>query len=295
MPSAAYLMAGPGYFGALGIPLLRGRGFNAQDRAGAPDVAVINEELARQAFAGEDPIGKQIRVRHAGEQAPTAPWDTIIGVAGATRSVRYNQVQWDRYPAMYTSMFQQKFAGKQARFDAETMYFYVQGQAGTDAQIIASAVHKADPNLPVGEVRSTGAIVRELRAQPRLRATLLGSFAFVTLILAGIGVYGVMTQLVEQRRREIGIRMALGAVSANILGLILRRALLLAIAGIAAGLIAIAVLHKILSSFLYDVSPLDPLIFVAVVAILTGIALLASYVPAWRATRIEPTEVLHAE
>ncbi len=295
MPSAAYLMAGPGYFDALGIPLLRGRSFTAQDHSGMPDVTVINEELARLAFPGEDPIGKQIRVHHAGEKAATAPWETIIGVVGATRSVRYNQVQWDRYPAMYTSMFQQKLAGKQARFDAENMYFYVQGQPGTDARIIAAAVHKADPNLPVGEVRSTGAIVRDLRAQPRLRATLLGSFAVITLVLAGIGVYGVMTQLVEQRRREIGIRMALGAMSADILGLVLRRALLLASAGIAMGLIAITALHRILSSFLYDVSPLDPFIFAGVIVILTIIALLASYVPAWRATRIEPTEVLHAE
>jgi predicted permease len=295
MPSAANLAAGPGYFDALGIPLLRGRGFTTEDHAGTPAVAVINEELARQAFAGEDPIGRHIRLRDAGEQEPTEPWATVIGVVEATRSVRYNQVQWDRYPAVYTSMFQQKITDRQSRFDAETMYFYVRGESGTNAKMIAAAVHRADPNLPVGSVRSTGAIVRELRAQPRLRAALLASFAVVTLILAGIGVYGVMTQLVEQRRREIGIRMALGAVSANILGLVLQRALLLAALGIACGLIVIIALHKVLSSFLYSVSPLDPFIFAAVVTVLAVIALIASYVPAWRATRIEPTEVLYAE
>lgn len=295
MPTAALLMAGPGYFDALGIPLLQGRAFNAEDRAGKPEVAMINEELAREAFANENPIGRRIRVRSAGEQTPTEPWRTIVGVVGATRSIRYNQVQWDRYPAIYTSMFQQKLAGKQSRFDAEPMYFYVQGQNGIDARIIASAVHKADPNLPVGEVRSTAAIVSKLRAQPKLRATLLASFALITLVLAAIGVYGAMTQLVEQRRREIGIRMALGAISTNILGLVLRRALLLAFAGIAFGLIAVAALHRTMSSFLYNVSPLDPLIFSAVIGVLTVIAVLASCIPAWRATRIEPTEVLHAE
>jgi len=295
MPSAASLLAGPGYFDALGIPLLHGRAFNPGDRAGAPAVAVINEEFARLAFAGTDPVGRRIRLHHAGEQQATEPWATVIGVVDTTRSVRYNQVLWDHYPAIYTSMFQADETGRQTRFDAEVLYFYIRGRRGLDERTISSAVHMVDPNLPVGTVRSTGEIVEELRAQPRLRARLLTAFAIFTLILAGIGVYGVMTQLVEQRRREIGIRMALGAMGANIVGLVVRRALLMAGIGMAAGLLLAVALSRIMRSFLYGVSPMDPLIFGTVIAILVLIALLSSYVPAQRATHIEPTEALRAE
>jgi predicted permease len=295
MPSAAFLMAGPGYFDALGIPLLRGRSFNAGDRADTPVVAVINEELARQGFAGEDPIGRLIRVRNAGQEEPTEPWAAIVGVVGATRSVRYNQMQWDRYPAIYTSMFQQKNTVRQTRFDSEVMHFYVQSQRGFNARTIAAAIHEVDSNLPVGAARSTGEIVRELRAQPRLRAVLLGIFAVFTMVLAAVGVYGVMAQFVEQRRREIGIRMALGAVGANIAGLILRRTLALAAIGSVTGVAAIGLLSRVLRSFLYDLSPLDPLIFTGVIGLLTAIAIAASYVPARRAVHVEPVEALRAE
>jgi putative ABC transport system permease protein len=295
MPSAAFLNAGPGYFEALGISLLRGRTFTDDDQADKPAVAVINEELARKAFAGTDPIGRHIRLHYAGEKEPSEPWATIVGVVGATRSLRYNQVLWDRYPAVYTSMFQVNQEPRKTRFDAETMYFYIQEHGGIGEQAIAAAVHKVDMNLPVGSVRSTGTIVRELRAQPRLRARLLTGFTVFTLILAGIGVYGVMTQLVEQRRREIGIRMALGAIGTNIVVLVLRRALLVAGVGIMAGVAASLALSRMLSSFLYGVSALDPVIFGAVIAVLIMIAVAGSYVPAMRATRIEPTEALRAE
>jgi putative ABC transport system permease protein len=294
MPTAAFLQAGPGYFGALGIPLLRGRGFNDGDHNDAPPVAVINEELARRAFPGEDPVGRHIRLHYAGEQAPSEPWVTIVGVVATTASVRYNQVLWDRYPAVYTSMFQQKDAGRPRRFDAETFYFYVQG-TGIDERSIAAAVHQADPDLPVGMVRSAGAIVRDLRAQPRIRARLLGAFAAFTLVLAGIGIYGVMTQMVEQRRHEIGIRIALGAAAANIIRLVLRRTLVLAGLGMLCGLLATALLHRVLRSLLYEVSQLSPVIYLVVVGLLTAIAITASLVPARRATHIGPGEALRAE
>lgn len=295
MPKAAFLQAGSGYFGALGVPLLRGREFNQHDQSGAPPVAVINEALAREAFAGKDPVGMHIRVRYPGEQQPTEPWATIIGVAGTTRSVRYNHIQWDSYPAVYTSMFQMDERGRKKRFDSLTIYFYIQERGGIGERAIAAAIHQVDANLPVGAVRSTDGIVRELRAQPRLRARLLAGFAVFTLVLAGIGVYGVMTQSVEQRRREIGIRMALGAVGTNIVALILRRALVLALIGAAAGIAVMAAISRLLQSLLYDVSALNPMILGAVVAILSAIAVVASCVPAWRATRIEPTEALRAE
>lgn len=196
------------------------------------------KEDFRQGSAEECEIG--VRVRNVGEQAPTEPWATVIGVVGATRSIRYNHLRWDRYPAVYGAMFRQKVTSGRTRFDSEMIHIYVRGDQGIDTRLIASAVHQVDPDLPVGEVRSTGAILRELRAQPRLRSRLLAAFAVFTLALAGIGIYGAMTQLVEQRRREIGIRMALGAAGTNILGMVLRRSLLVAGAGIASGLLAAA-------------------------------------------------------
>ncbi|HYX54268.1 MAG TPA: FtsX-like permease family protein, partial [Candidatus Limnocylindrales bacterium] len=293
MPRAAFLRAGPGYFEALGVPLLRGRAFTSNDRANEPAVAVVNEEFAHQFFGAQDPVGQHVRVHYPGEPQPTEPWATIVGVVGATRSIRYDQIQWDRYPAIYTSMFQQQETGKMRRFDAEPFYFYVQGAA--DSRLLSAAVHAADPALPIGEVRSTGQVVSELRAQPRLRARMLGLFAVFTLLLAAIGVYGVMVQFVEQRRREIGIRVALGALHQNIIRLILRRALILAGVGILAGIVGTAALTRVMRSLLYNVSPLDPMIFAAVVGILAAVALLASYLPARRALKIEPTEALKAE
>jgi ABC-type antimicrobial peptide transport system permease subunit len=195
---------------------------------------------------------------------------------------------------MYTSLFQQSDKGAATRFDSLNVYFYVQGHS-IELPLISAAVHSVDANLPVESVRSTSAIVSELRAQPRLRAVLLASFGLLTLVLAAVGVYGVMTQLVEQRRREIGIRMALGAIAANILALVLRRALLLTAAGVAAGIVAAAAVTRLMRGFLYGTSMLDPVTFMAVILMLALVSLLASYLPARRAANIDPAATLRAE
>ena len=160
---------------------------------------------------------------------------------------------------------------------------------------IAASIHAVDPSLAVGEVRTAGDVVTELRAQPRLRAELTASFALLTIFLAAIGVYGVMTQMVEQRRREIGIRMALGAIGANIVTLVLRRTLLLTSLGLVAGMAAAMLLSRVVRSFLYDTSALDPGVFAVAVGVLACVALLASYVPALRAVRIDPNKTLRSE
>jgi putative ABC transport system permease protein len=294
MPQGVAFITDGAYFGALGIPILQGRTFNQQDRANTPRVAVINDEMARQFFAGQNPIGQRIRLRYPAEKAPTEPWVTIVGVAGATRSVRYNQIQWDRYPAMYTCIFQQSDKGAASRFDSLTVYVYLQGHS-IDLPLISAAVHSVDANLPVDSLRSTSTIVNDLRAQPRLRAVLLAGFGLLTLVLAAVGVYGVMTQLVEQRRREIGIRMALGAIATNIMALVLRRALLLTGAGVVAGIVAAAAVTRMMQGFMYGTSVLDPKTFTAVVLMLGLVALLASYLPARRAARIDPAATLRAE
>jgi putative ABC transport system permease protein len=294
MSEAAEFVVGPGYFEALGVPLLRGRAINDHDSKDSPPAAVINDEMARRIFPGEDPIGRYIRIRYIDEKQPREPWVTVVGVVGTTSSVRYNHIDWNRYPAIYISDYQQKDQNASQPFASRTVYFYLQGES-LGATSIAASMHAIDPSLAVGEVRTGDDVVTELRAQPRLRAELTGSFALLTILLAATGVYGVMTQMVEQRRREIGIRMALGAIGANIVTLVLRRTLLLTSLGLIAGMAFATLLSRLVRTFLYGTSALDPTVFAVAVAVLACVALLASYLPAVRAVRIDPSTTLRSE
>jgi predicted permease len=294
MPEAIPFVVGPGYFDALGVPLLRGRAIADRDRQDSPPVAVINDEMARRMFPGEDPIGMYIRIRSLEGKEPSEPWVAIVGVVGTTSSMRYNHIDWNRYPAVYLSDYQQKDQNASQVFASRTVYFYIQG-ATLSATSITSTIHAIDPSLAVGEVRTTEEVVSELRAQPRLRAELTGSFALLTILLAATGVYGVMTQMVEQRRREIGIRMALGAIGANIVALVLRRTLLLTSLGLIAGIAGFILLSRVVRMFLYGTSALDPTVFAGAVVLLACVAFLASYIPAVRAVRIDPSETLRSE
>ena len=294
MPEAVPFEVGPGYFDALGVQLLRGRTIDDRDRQDSPPVAVINDEMARRMFPRGDPIGKYVRIRSTDEKEPREPWVTIVGVVGATSSVRYNHIDWNRYPAMYLSDYQQKDQTVSQPFASRTLYFYFQGR-GLGATSIAASIHAVDPSLAVGDVRTADEVVTELRAQPRLRAELTASFALLTILLAATGVYGVMTQMVEQRRREIGIRMALGAIRADIVTLVLRRTLLLTSLGLIAGMAAALLLSRVVGTFLYATSAFDPGILVGAVAVLACVAVFASFVPALRAVRIDPSKTLRSE
>jgi predicted permease len=294
MPEAVGFEVGPGYFDALGVPLLSGRAIDDRDRQDSPPVAVINDEMARRMFPQGDPIGRYIRIRSTDEKEPMEPWVTIVGVVGATSSVRYNHIDWNRYPAMYVSDYQQKDQNVSQPFASRTLYFYLQGKS-LGAKSIAASIHAVDPSLAVGDVRTAEEVVTELRSQPRLRAELTGSFALLTILLAATGVYGVMTQMVEQRRREIGIRMALGAIRADIVSLVLGRSLLLTATGLIAGMAAALLLSHVMRTFLYGTAAFDPGILAGAVAVLACVALLASFVPARRAVRIDPSTTLRSE
>ena len=296
LPRAATFQVSPGYFDALGIPLLRGRMFDDHDQPGSLPVTVISDQMARTYFAGEEPIGKRIRLRYVDQPTPAEPWLTIVGVVGSTRSVRYNQIAWDKYPAVYTSFFQRPAnASRGPNADNETVFLYVQGGPPLGASMIAAAVHRIDPDLPLGRVRTTEEIVGALRSQPRVRAVLLAGFGGLTLLLAAIGVAGVMGQMVEQRRRDIGVRMALGAMASDIRRMVLRRTLKLAVCGIAAGLLGAAAVARLLRGFLFGMSALDPMTFAAVIVLLCLVALAAGLVPAMRAASINPIETLRME
>jgi len=291
---AATFQVSPGYFDALGVPLLRGRTFNDGDRADSTPVAVISEEMARQYFAGQDAIGKRIRYRYIDQRAPVEPWLTIVGVVGSTRSIRFNNIGWDLYPAVYTSFFQSKDQNLQGA-DAQTLFLYVQGRDRLDGSVVATAAHDLDPDLPLGRLRTTSEIVNTLRSQPRVRAILLASLGFLTLVLATIGVGGVMGQMVEQRRQDIGIRMALGALASDVQRLVLGHAMRLTLAGMFVGLLGAAALANVLRSFLFGVSVLDPATFAVVIVLLPIVALLGAYLPALRAAKLDPMDALRSE
>jgi ABC-type antimicrobial peptide transport system permease subunit len=208
--------------------------------------------------------------------------------------VRYNHIDWNCYPAVYIADYQQKDQNTSEPFASRTLYFYLQGPSLGSASI-ATSIHAVDPNLAVGEVRGADEVVAELRSQPRLRAEMTGSFALLTVLLAATGVYGVMTQMVEQRRREIGIRIALGAIGQNIVALVLRRTLLVTSLGLSAGIGGAVLLSRVVRTFLYGTSALDAGVFAGAVAVLACVALLASFVPAVRALRIDPNQTLRSE
>jgi predicted permease len=294
LPQAATFQVSPGYFDALGVPLLRGRTFSDRDRADSIPVAVINDEMARQYFAGQDAIGKRIRYHYIDQRAPVEPWLTIVGVVGSTRSIRFNHIQWDLYPAVYTSFFQSKNENLPAA-DAQTVFLYVQGRGRLDESTVASAVHDLDPDLPLGSPRTANEIVHTLRSQPRVRAILLGSLGLLTLLLSTIGVGGVMGQMVEQGRRDIGIRMALGALATDVQRSVLGHALRLTLGGLFVGLLGAAAVAHVLRSFLFGISTFDPVTFAVVIVLLPIAALLGAYLPARRAAKLDPIDALRSE
>jgi putative ABC transport system permease protein len=277
-----------GAFEALGERLLRGRTFTAGDTAEALPVAVVNETLARTYWPGQDPIGKRMRMG----SATTRPWMTVVGLV---KDERHNGV---------TAAIKEKFFVPYAQFpraregDAArgmTLVLRVSGDAMRLVNPIRAEVHGLDPRLPVANVRMMRDVVDASMATPRLTGSLLSIFAGLALVLASIGVAGVLAYLVSRRRREIGIRMALGASRANVLGLILRRGLVYAGAGIAAGILAALFLTRLMEGLLFGVAPRDPFTFLAVSGVLLLIAAVASLVPALRAARVDPLEALRSE
>lgn len=298
LPQAAWLTGSDGYFDALGVPLLRGRAFAASDTADSPRVAVINQQMASRYFAGQDPIGQRLRIRYLDDDAdsgPRNPWLTVIGVVGDTRSQRYNGLQWDNYPIVYSAFAQRQQPARRYPGASTSLSIYLRGRASLDRALVASAVAELDPNVPVASFQSAGEILSGLIAQPRVRAGLFAAFGGLALLLAAVGIYGLMAQNVEQRRREIGIRMALGAVAENIVRLIVGRALLLASAGMVAGIAAALALSRVLRGVVYGVSTVNVGIYAAGVVALIAVAALASYLPARRASKLDPAVILRSE
>ena len=281
-PAVAQLLIGGDYFRALGVPLLRGRAFTEADVATAPEVIIINQAMARTMFPGEDPIGRRIQL---GDPDPESPWVTIVGVAG---DVKYTGLDKPPEPAIYTPYEQNLWW--------PTMYLVVRSSvdpAGLERAVRAQ-VASLDPLLPLG-VRTMDDLLGRSVAEPRFRTMLLGIFAATALLLAAVGIYGVLSYTVGQRTQEIGIRMALGARGRDVLALVLGQGMALAGAGVAIGLVAALALSRLLAGLLFGVGPTDLPTFAAVSLVMVAAALLACYLPARRATRVDPMVALRAE
>ncbi len=275
-------LVGGHYFEAMGIPLRRGRFFNERDDAKKPVAVIVDEYMAGQLWPGQDPIGKRI---HIVELKSADPWQAVVGVVG-----RVKQDSLDSEPRI-------AFYLPQTQFPTRAMTVALRSSAYPAGVLSAvkSELRALDPDLPMYYVRSMGQRVDESLAQRRFSMLLLGVFAGVALALATIGIYGVMAYLVSQGTREIGIRMALGATQRDVLGLIVRQGMTLAISGLAIGLAGACVLTRLIRSLLFGVQATDPVTFVGISVLLAFIALLASYIPAQRAARIDPMVSLRCD
>ncbi len=282
-PGADYRVASPAYFSTAGIPVLAGRGFDSGDHATAPKVALVSRAFADRHFASEDPIGRRMRIGSV--QNPDSPWWTIVGVVGG---VRDNQLDRAPDPEMYVP-----FAQRPSR--QMTVVIRAKGDPVPLLAVLRETVTAADPRQPVSNLTTMNDLVAQSLAPTRFVAFLLMAFAGLALMLAAVGVYGVMAYATAQRTREIGIRMALGARGADVLGLMIRRGLTLVGVGLGLGLVASLGLGRGLGSLLYGVSPSDPATLAAVSALLAGVALAACYLPARRAAKVNPVETLKSE
>lgn len=278
-------VASPDYFHALGIPVKRGRFFSDADTPSAPKVAILSESAARKYFPNEDPIGKRIELGWGrGPGTPRAGGE-VVGIVGDVKELGLAE----DFPAeIYLPMRQWPLRGM-------TIVARTAVPPLSLAQEATRAVHKIDANLPVAKIRTVESILHESIAQPRFYMVLLATFASVALVLAALGIFGVMSYTVSQRTREIGIRIALGAHGGSVVSMVVRQAMRLAITGLALGLIAALALSRTLTTLLFNLSPTDPLTFVVVATVLATVAFVASYIPARRAARVDPMVALRIE
>jgi putative ABC transport system permease protein len=278
--SAEYFGISPEYFSTMGIPLLRGRAFTERDAADTPNVIVINETLAAKYWPNEDALGKRMTLGY--NNAGPAE---VVGIAG---SVKRGTLADPAAPQMYTPF-------EQTPWPFMAAVLRTTGAPESAAASMRAMLARLDPLQAAGEMKTLEEYVARSVATPRFTAFLVGMFAVFALLLAGFGLYGVMAYSVAQRRREIGIRMALGAQARDVRGLIVAQALRMGAAGLAIGVVGALFVTRVLDSLLFGVSPSDPLTFAAVSAALISVLVLAAYLPARRATRVDPMVALRTE
>ena len=278
-----------GYMEALGEQVVRGRGIARSDTSDGQLVGLINEEMARLYWAGRDPIGGRFRIGSRADR----PWVTVVGVV---KSVRHNGI---------TSVVKEKFyiphsqwarsLGNANAIRSMTLVIKTEGDPSALTTAVRGAIREMDPNLPVADVRTMEDVVETALATPRFTGILLSIFAALALTLSAVGIFGVLSYLVSRRTREIGIRVAIGARRQDVVRMVLGNGVWLALIGIAGGTALAFAIMRLLRGLLHGVTPADPATFAAVAALLTLVAVLASAVPAWRASRVDPVIALRSE
>jgi putative ABC transport system permease protein len=274
--------AQPNYFQTMGIQLLNGRAFTTQDARDKPEVAIVNETFVKRYFQNEDPIGKRFTF---GDGNNNPQWITIVGVVRDTKRQGLDQ------PIRIESWMPHA----QAPSRSMQVVLRTTGDPLALSQATREAVWSLDSDLPISRIETMEQILSENVAQRRLNMLLLGLFAMVALILAAVGIYGVMSYAVTQRTHEIGIRMALGAQTRDVLRLVVLQGMGLALAGVVIGLVATFILTRLMASLLFGVSATDPITFAAIAALLIVVALVACWVPARRAAKVDPMVALRFE
>jgi putative ABC transport system permease protein len=277
-PTAAGFAVSPDYFATMGIQLVRGRAFTARDDENAPPVAIINETMAQRFWPNEDALGRRL----------TSYGGLSREIVGVVRDVKTRDLSEHAGPQLYTPFVQTPwpFLAVVAR---------TTGDPAGLSSTLRQAISGADPDLGAGEVRTIDDYLAQSVATPRFNATLIAGFALLALFLAGCGLYGVMSYAVVQRSREIGIRMALGAQPGDVRGMVVSQALKMGLAGLLVGLAGAFAATRLLDNLLFGIGPSDPATFATVCSLLLGVVLVAAYVPARRATRVDPMVALRAE
>ena len=283
-PVAPLHVVSPEYFAAIGVPLARGRWFSTGDSGTAPGVMIVNQAMARQLWPGEDPIGR--RITHELSIVPgQATSREIVGVVG---DVRHFGLQQPAEPQMFVPHAQMPWPSM-------AVVLRTSLDAGQVAAAVRQSVWSVDRSIPVPPIRQLQEALSGATGQPRFRAWVLGVFASIAVLLAVTGLYATMAYAAQQRTRELGLRIALGATPGQAMALLVRNGLALAGAGVLVGLAAAAIVARFIASMLFGVSPLDPVTFAGGPILLMAVAAIACYVPARRARRLDPIAAINAE
>jgi putative ABC transport system permease protein len=284
LPFALFRVVSPDYFRAMGIPLRRGRFFDSRDSTDSQPAVLINRRFADQYWPGQDAIGKRLKV---GPVDSPNEWLTVIGVVGDVRQTGLYEQKLEFYVP---------YAQERRSFMApRDLVVRTKSDPALIAGAVRGAVWTVDKDQPVSNVRTLDQVFSAAISQERFQALMLGLFATLALILACIGLYGVISYSVVQRTHEIGLRMALGAQPVDVLRLVIRQGMTLTLAGLVVGIVAGTFATRVLSDMLFGVAPRDPLTFAGVPVLLLVVAFLACYIPARRATRIDPLTALRSE
>lgn len=277
-----YQIVSPSYFKTMGVQLIDGRFFTDADRQGAPDVTIINQSMARMFYANQSPVGRRIR------PGMTDPWCTIVGVVADVKNAGIDKPTGTE---LYLPYDQKQGAGNVG------MSLFIRSQMPPNSLIsgVRRQLADIDPQVPLSKIAAMEDVISTAQARPRFLSVLLTIFSSVALVLAAVGIYGLLAYSVARRGKEFGLRMALGAQQQDVLGLVLKQGALMVGSGLIVGLIAALALTRLMSSLLYHVRATDPLTFIVVLLGLAAVAMLASYIPARRATKVNPTVALRYE